>query len=93
MTATTHIRRLTATALIGCIMLIGSSSAALARPIDDPALNTSGHASTAPESPGSSTGGQSDEMLPILLGGAIALVVVGAGGYAYRARAGRRVAA
>jgi hypothetical protein len=93
MIVTTHIRRLTVTALIGCVMLIGWSSAALARPIDDPALNTSRHASTAPESPGSSTGGQRDETLPILLGGAFALILVGAGGYAYRARTGRRVTA
>ena len=92
MTATTHIRRLTVTALIGCVMLIGSSSAALARPIDDPALNTS-HAATAPEPPASSTGGQRDETLPILLGGAFALILVGAGGYAYRTRMGRRVTA
>jgi hypothetical protein len=93
MIATPYIRRLTVTALIGCAILIGWSSAALARPIDDPALNTNGSASHAPEPQRRSTGGQSHVTLPILLGGALALIVIGAGGYASHARTGRRVTA
>jgi hypothetical protein len=93
MIAIPHIRRLTVMALIGCAILIGASSAALARPIDDPALSTDRTASHAPEPQRRSTRGQSHVTLPIVLGGALAIILIGAGGYASRSRTGRRVTA
>ena len=88
MTTTSHIRRLTLIALIGCAILTGWSSAASARPIGEPLLQT------APVAAEPRTGPAQDETdwtLPIALGGAVALIAVtGTAGYAFRARAGHR---
>jgi hypothetical protein len=93
MTTTSHIRRLTLIALIGCAILIGWSSAASARPIDDPALPTTPAASAAEPRTGPAEDG-TDWTVPIALGGAVALIAIGGTvGYAVRTRAARRAIA
>jgi hypothetical protein len=89
MTPSSHIRRIALIAVIGCAILAGWTSAAAARPIDDPALQ---NARTA-EPRASSSGQGSDRTLPIVFAVAVVLVAVGTGGYAYRARTSRRAIA
>jgi hypothetical protein len=94
MTTTSHIRRLALIAVISCAILAAWSSAALARPIDDPALRTATSTAAASSQPRTgSAGHDSDWALPIALGGAVALIAVGTAGYAYRTHTSRRAIA
>jgi hypothetical protein len=93
MSVPSHIRRIVAIAVVGCAILAGWSSAAAARPIDDPTLHTtSAAASTAEPSP-SAARERGNSTLPFVLAGAVVVLVVGAVAYSYRARTSRRVTA
>ena len=82
------LRRLALIALLACAVLSGLSSPASARPIIDRTVTTSTAA------PSTSAAREShDWTLPIVLAGAVALVVVGTVGYSHRARASHRVTA
>ena len=94
MTTTSHIRRIALIALIGCAILTACSSAALARPIDDPALRTAPSAAATSSQPQSaSTGDAIDWALPIAVGGAVALIALASAGYAYRTHRSHRAIA
>ena len=89
MTLSSHIRRIALIAVLGCAMLAGWTSAAAARPIDDPALPNVPTA--VPPTSSSSDGGI--PMLPIAFAAVVVLVAVGTGGYAFRARTNHRALA
>lgn len=90
MTPSSHIRRIALIAVIGCAILVGWTSAAVARPIDDPALPNSPTAPSTTEPRVTSSGDSSDFGLPIAL---VVLVGVGTAGYAFRTRTSRRAVA
>jgi hypothetical protein len=83
-----HIRRIVVIAVVGCAILGCWSSAAAARPIDDPTLHTTSAAE--PRTVSASEG--SAWTLPIMVAGAV-LVLAGTVGYSYRARTSRRATA
>ena len=87
MTLSSHIRRIALIAVLGCAMLAGWTSAAAARPIDDPALPN------VPTAPASSSNDGGIPMLPIAFAAVVVLVAVGTGGYTYRARTNHRALA
>jgi hypothetical protein len=89
MTFSSHIRHIALVAVIGCAMLASWTSAASARPIDDPSLPNA----RATQTHASSSGDGSNTTLPIALAAAVVLVAVGTAGYAYRTRTSRRVIA
>ena len=83
------LRRIAVIALLACAVLAGVSSPASARPMYDRNLST-----TNTSVPQTSAAGESrDWTLPIVLAGAVVLLVVGTAGYSRRARASRRVTA
>jgi hypothetical protein len=88
-----HIRRIVVIAVVGCAILAGLSSAAAARPIDDPTLHTTSAAASTAEPPTSGGPERGNSTLPFALAGAVVLLVAGTVGYSYRVRASRRVAA
>ena len=93
MSVPSHIlRRIAVIALLGCAILSGLSSAAAARPIYERNLDTTSTAvSTAePRTVSASEGG---DWTPILVAGAVVLVLAGTAGYSYRMRTSRRVTA
>ena len=81
-------RTFTLITVITCVMLAGWTSVATARPIDD-GLQYSQPA----ELSASSSGGASDSIVPIVLGGGVLLVGIATAGHVYRARTHRRVIA
>jgi hypothetical protein len=84
-----HIRRIVVIAVVGCAILAGWSSAAVARPIYDPPQHT-----TSPAEPPTSVARErGNSTLPFVLAGAVVLLVVGAVGYSYRVRPSHRVTA
>ena len=85
-----HIRRCVVIAVVGCAMLASWSSAAAARPIDDPTLHTTSVTASTAEPPTSGERERGDSTLPFELAGAVACLVVVAVGYSYRGRASRR---
>ena len=93
MTASHHIRRVALMAVLTWALLIGTSSVALARPIDDPALPTARSASTTAAPHIAAPHDGSDWTLPLLATGVIGLSVAATVGYAYRVRAAHRAVA
>ncbi len=84
-----QIRRIALVAVVGCAILACWTSAAAARPIDDPLLPNARIAE--PRADASDDGGIST--LPIALAAVVVLVGAGTGGYAYRTRTSRRAIA
>lgn len=93
MTLSSHIRRIALITLIGAAILAGWTSAAAARPIDDPALQHARTAASTAEPRASSPGDGSDWTLPIALATAVVLVAIGTGRHAHRTRTSRRAIA
>lgn len=87
------LRRIAVIALLACAILSGVGSPATARPIDDPTLDTTHAASSTAAPSTSATGDSRDWTLPIVLTGAVVLLVAGTAGYSHRTRTGRRVTA
>ena len=88
MTLTSHIHRIALIAVIGCAILAGWTSAATARPVGEPG----GLVGATTAEPSASSSKDSDPTLPLALA-AVVLLAAGTGGYAIRARAGRRAIA
>jgi len=88
-----HIRRIAVIAVVGCAIMAVWTGAAAARPIDDPSLHTTRAAASTTEPRSVSTSEVSDRTLPIVVAGAVVLVLAGTVGYSYRARTSRRVTA
>lgn len=88
-----HIRRIAVIAVLGCAILTGWTSAAAARPLYDPAPHPT-HAAANAAAPRTSPASESgDWTLPIILAGAVVLLVVGTVGYSHRARTSHRATA
>ena len=88
-----HIRRIAVIAVVGCAIMTGWTGAAAARPIDDPSLHTTRAAvsTTEPRTVSASEG--TDWTLPILVAGAVVLILAGIVGYSHRAHTSRRATA
>ena len=93
MSVPSHIRRIVVIAVVGCAILGCWTSAAAARPIDDPTLHTTSAAASTAEPRTVSASEGSDWTLPIMVAGAVVLVLAGTVGYSYRARTSRRATA
>lgn len=86
MPVTSHIRRIAVIAVVGCAIMASWTSAAVARPLYD-------RPQTAPEPSTVAASEGSDWTLPIVVAGAVVLVLAGALGYSHHSHASRRVTA
>jgi hypothetical protein len=93
MSVLSHIRRFVVIAVVGCAILGCWSSAAAARPIDDPSLPSTRSAASTTEPRTVSASEGSDWTLPIMVAGAVVLVLAGTVGYSYRSHTSRRATA
>jgi hypothetical protein len=84
-----HIRRIAVIAVVGCAIMTGWAGAATARPIYDRPSETTRTAE--PRTVSTSEG--SDWTLPIMVAGAVVLVLAGTVGYSHRGRTSRRAIA
>jgi hypothetical protein len=88
-----YLRNFAVMALIACAVMTTWTGAAAARPIDDPSLDTTHDAVSTTETRTVAAGEGSDRTLPMVVAGAVALVLIGAAGHARRSHASRRVTA
>jgi hypothetical protein len=93
MPVTSHIRRIAVIAVVGCAIMTAWTGAAAARPIDDPSLNTTHDAVSTSEPRTVSASDGTDWTLPIMVAGAIVLILAGTVGYSHRAHTSRRATA
>ena len=84
-----HIRRIAVIAVVGCAIMIGWTSAAAARPLYDRPSETTSAAEPRTVSAREGT----DWTLPIMVAGAVVLVLAGTAGYSHRGRTSRRAMA
>ena len=88
-----HIRRIALIAVVGCAIMAGWTGAATARPLYDRPSETTGAAATSTEPRTVSASEGTDWTLPIMVAGAVVLVLAGTVGYSHRAHTSRRATA
>ncbi|HEX5617258.1 MAG TPA: hypothetical protein VFX51_02510 [Solirubrobacteraceae bacterium] len=93
MHVTSHIRRIAVIAIVGCAITAGWTGTAAARPLYDRPVDTTPAAASATEPHTVSASESSDWTLPIVVAGAVVIVLAGALGYSHRSHANRRVTA
>jgi hypothetical protein len=93
MPVTSHIRRIAVIAVVGCAIMASWTSAAVARPLYDRPQHTTHAPVTASEPSTVAASEGSDWTLPIVVAGAVVLVLAGALGYSHHSHASRRVTA
>ena len=87
-------RRIAVIAVLGCVILACWASAAIARPMyDRPSENSGAAAATSTEPRTASASEGTDWTLPIMVAGAVVLILAGTVGYSHRAHTSRRATA